>query len=383
MAARTIQRFLGQDARVSCLSAGCQACLQGRKTVLFITGICPRHCFYCPLSEEKWLKDDIYANEWKIGTFADIVEEIRLCKSTGVGITGGDPLVKLDRTAQFIAKLKQRFGKDFHIHLYTSLTLLSEQGLAKLHKAGLDEIRVHPDLDDKKLWSRIGWLKQHDWDVTIEIPILPDKEAQTKELMLFAEGKIDYLNLNELEMSHTNAEALGQHGFRLKTLSSHGVKGSQELALRLVHWARDHVSYAVHYCSSRTKDWQMGQRIKLRAASIRQPFDIETEEGTILRGALYLAPWIPGTAYHQKLSTVPKKEKDQHLAHLRTLKTTLHQDLGIPEDLLMVDPDKLRIITSVEVAERLSKGLKKRGLVPAFVEEYPTKDALEVQVQFL
>ena len=105
------------------LPTGCKFCVKGEKLVLFITGICNRNCFYCPLSEQKKNKDVVYANEWetKPNQFDVIIKEAKLTNAKGAGITGGDPLLVCERTCSTIKKLKKAFGKKFHIHLYTSL----------------------------------------------------------------------------------------------------------------------------------------------------------------------------------------------------------------------------------------------------------------------
>lgn len=369
------------DAKVGPLSRGCRECIKGNKTVLFVTGVCSKHCYYCPLSEEKWLKDDVYANEWKIDHPEELIKEIELCNSTGVGITGGDPLTRIKKTVDFIILLKKTFGKNFHIHLYTVLELLTKEKLAQLHTAGLDEIRVHPDLEDKKLWKKIDLLALFDWDCTVEIPVVPSLKQETLDLMKYCDKKIKYMNLNELEMSHTNADALKQRNFALKEQLSHGVYGSQELAHYLLDWAEKNVSYSVHYCSSQTKDRQMGKRIKKRVKNVIQPFDLETDVGTIIRGSLYLEEWKPGHQYSQHLNSLKPTERKKIVLRLQNKLSSLYK-LGIPKKLLQIDEHKVRIITSVEIAEQLAPEIKQLGLLPAFVEEYPTHDALEVQVQF-
>src|SRR3990172_2095039 len=35
------------------LPVGCRQCTDGAKMVLFVTGLCSFHCFYCPVSDEK------------------------------------------------------------------------------------------------------------------------------------------------------------------------------------------------------------------------------------------------------------------------------------------------------------------------------------------
>jgi hypothetical protein len=166
------------------LCNGCKQCVQGRKTVLYITGVCPRDCYYCPLSEQKKDNDVMYANERKVTTVAEIIDECKLSGSKGIGITGGDPLCRIERTVDTIKRLKKEFGKNFHIHLYTSLDLLTKERLKKLFSSGLDEIRVHPDLDDTKLWGQILLLKELSWTVGIEIPTIPGKIDVIKDLII-------------------------------------------------------------------------------------------------------------------------------------------------------------------------------------------------------
>src|SRR3989344_4060642 len=188
------------------LSEGCSLCVQGLKEVVFITGLCPQRCFYCPISEKKYGKDVVYANEWQIkdpDNPVELIEEAKLTEANGAGITGGDPLANVDRCCNYIILLKKEFGKSFHIHLYTSLQLVTYEYLKKLYEAGLDEIRFHPNLDDDSLWPNLKIAAQFDWKVGVEIPVIPGYGQKTKKLIDFIYGKVDFLNLNELELSDT------------------------------------------------------------------------------------------------------------------------------------------------------------------------------------
>ena len=178
------------------LPKGCQYCVKGEKLVIFITGVCPRHCNFCPVSDQKYQEDVIFANERKVTDFNDLLKEAEAMQAQGAGITGGDPLAKLERTLEYIKKLKEKFGKEFHLHLYTSLNLVNQETLKQLFSAGLDEIRFHLDLDNDKLWDKLELAKQFSWDVGVELPLVPGKDY--KKLIDYVKDKIDFLNLNEL-----------------------------------------------------------------------------------------------------------------------------------------------------------------------------------------
>ena len=366
------------------LPKGCQLCIQGKKLVLFVTGLCPRKCFYCPISDKKSQKDVIYANEWPIkeNELETIFKEAELCGAKGAGITGGDPLVKLERTVTLIKNFKQRFGQHFHIHLYTSLNLITEETLKHLYYSGLDEIRVHPDLDDRTLWPKISLLKKFSWDVGVEIPLIPTKEMETKKLIDLIQDKVDFLNINELEISDTNANHLVEKHFLPKDSMSYGVKGSGELGIELLNYVeKNYPQFNVHYCTTTLKDRvQLAERIKRRAKNIKEIFDVVTEEGMLKRGAIYLPEISPQTT-RETLEKIKQNEKlaNQFLEKLDFLKKELLKKFHLTRT--KIDVQKLRILLSQKDVKRYAKEIKKLNLIPALVEEYPTHDGLEIEIE--
>jgi pyruvate formate-lyase activating enzyme-like uncharacterized protein len=91
--------------------------------VLLVTGRCSSGCFYCPLSETKKGRNVSYANERPIDGVEEAIEEARTIDAEGTGVTGGDPVDAMVRTTGMIFSLKSAFGRDHHVHLYTSRPL--------------------------------------------------------------------------------------------------------------------------------------------------------------------------------------------------------------------------------------------------------------------
>ncbi|MDD5332097.1 MAG: radical SAM protein [Candidatus Nanoarchaeia archaeon] len=369
--------------KTGCPAKGCLLCVKGSKLVLFVTGLCSKNCYYCPLSEEKKNKDVIFANEWRIKNDEDILKEAKLCDAEGAGITGGDPLLKLERTINYIKMLKKEFGKRFHIHLYTMPESIDENNLKKLHEAGLDEIRLHPDLDDDKNWKKISLLKNFDWSTGIEIPSIPGKQKQTEKLIEYVINlKLDFININELEISDLETNSLSDLGFKAKDELSYAVLGSEELALELLKKYGDRIS--MYFCTSKLKDSvQLAKRIMKRAKNIKKKYDKLTIDGTLIRGSIYLESLKPSFGYYNKIQNISDNEKQNILKELEIIKSKLIRELKIPESSLDIDEVKLRLLTSKKIVEMLSNKLKKLNLVPAIVEEYPTWDQMEITVDFL
>ena len=338
-----------KEKHIGELSNGCKQCFLGEKSVLFITGKCPRNCQYCPISEEKKNSDLIYMNELKSRNVKELVEEVRAGGSRGAGITGGDPLAVIERTVKFIKELKKVFGKSFHIHLYTSLNLISEEIILKLQKAGLDELRVHPDIMNKKLWNKLNLISGKFGDVGIEVPVFPGAEKKVLELIDYAKDKVDFFNLNELEYATLYEDYYKKMGW--KVMEGYEVKGSEESALNILKKLRKS-NLRIHYCSGEFKDdIQFVNRIKLRAKNVALSTDKITNDGMLLRGVIRGENLL-------KLKKVLEDKFDSEF---------------------FIDKKKSRIIFDVNFARRVSLEFKECYVV----EEYPTVDGLEVEVEKL
>ena len=200
---------------------GCQLCLKGAKTVLFLNGFCqkPDQCsWYCPISMERRNTNNTFANEIQISRKEDLIEENKKINAKGMSITGGDPLLKtnLEKTIDFINYAKNVEGKKFHIHLYTNGINFDKIIALKLAQAGLDELRFHPSREN---WSNIKKALNLGMSVGAEVPVIPDKKSlrELEEFILYLDRiGAEFINLNEFEFCFPNSKSLKEKGYSLK-----------------------------------------------------------------------------------------------------------------------------------------------------------------------
>jgi pyruvate formate-lyase activating enzyme-like uncharacterized protein len=262
------------------LAKGCILCHQGAKLVLFITGRCSNTCWYCPLSRERKGHDVIFANDRQVTSPEEAVREARLMSALGTSITGGDPLLVVDRIVEYTGALKQEFGPHHHIHLYTA-ELPTERTFKSL--AGLvDEIRLHPPpeewptIADSPYLQAVRRAKALGFSAGFEVPALRGVEA-----LGVAVPDLDFLNLNELEWGEISADEMRRRGMRLADELHNAVKHSSRWAQPLRHHAK------VHFCPSRFKDSvQLRERLKRIAHNTARPFDEVTSDGTVKYGVI-------------------------------------------------------------------------------------------------
>jgi hypothetical protein len=260
------------------LAKGCVLCYQGAKMVLFVTGRCHRSCWYCPLSSERKGTDTVFANEHPVDIPAQIIEVAESMSALGTGITGGEPLLCLDKVTAYCRLLKEHFGADHHIHMYTAKAPTDAE-LEQL-KGLVDEIRLHPPHESWKTILDTDFIrsakraKEMGFDIGIEVPALPGLEH-----LIPALPYLDFLNINELEWGETNAYAMRERGYELADELHNAIDGA-------LGWAEELCRYdKVHWCSSGFKDSvQLRERLKRIAQNTARPFDEITDDGTIVYG---------------------------------------------------------------------------------------------------
>ncbi|MCI4317584.1 MAG: radical SAM protein, partial [Thermoplasmata archaeon] len=304
--------------------------------------------------------DVTYANERPVTCDQDVLDEARSIGAGGTGITGGDPLGVIDRTEHYVRLLKREFGAEHNIHLYTHEP--NAEKLQRLASAGLDEFRLHIP---HYLWGPLAadggayrdvLTAAPQWGIRrgVEIPVLPEKEAELRRLLKALDGLgIDFVNLNELEFSETNEIKMHDRGYELDPRNGWGVRGSRAVAERIVR--EMHLKVPIHYCSSRFKDGvQLKQRLLRRAERTAAAFARTTSDGTVVFGVVEAGP----------------------TADLARLGERVARIAGVSGDGYRLDLARRRVELGALPLRRVADRLRS----PAFeVEVYPTSDALEVE----
>jgi pyruvate formate-lyase activating enzyme-like uncharacterized protein len=364
---RKIRKLEGDSLIVGTLPQGCLLCARGSKMVLFVTGLCESSCYYCPLSPEKAGKDIVFADELPVSSDDDVLFEVDAIRGEGVGISGGDPLCTLDRTLQYIHLLKSKYGTDFHIHLYTSKSGISQEDITKLKEAGLDEIRFHPQSTD---WSGIERAIKAGLVVGIEMPAIPGKTDYLKKTAIRAQKiGVSFLNINELEASESNFESLRAHGMRLTDMASASIEGSAATAKKVLEWSAKNLEcLSVHFCSARYKDAiQMRNRLERRLEETIRDFEERDDADPLLVLGIIRAP----------------HESSLSARQLQDIYSRLIDQFELPETLLNLDTTRMRIEIAPGFLQEYVEEIKEclhdiENLEVGISYEYPSWDRLQV-----
>lgn len=247
---RELADFGCSDTKVDSrrLSPGCRTCAAGGWSCLFINGRCNASCFYCPAAQDQ--TEGPLSNGIPFTTPEDYAEYIALFGFSGASISGGEPLLTLDRTLEYLAAVRRRCGDDVHLWMYSNGTLLTREIADRLRDAGLGEIRFDigaTSYDLTKLRLAVGIIPT----VTVEIPAVPEEEGLLQhKLVEMAAAGVQHLNLHQMRLTPHNLRHLASRAYTFVHGEKVTVLESELTALRLVRYAlEENIDLPVNYCS--------------------------------------------------------------------------------------------------------------------------------------
>lgn len=110
----------------------------------------------------------------------------------------------------------------------------------------------------------------------------------------------------------------------------------------------------------------------------KRKFDLETEQGTIIRGIIYTER--PSFNYTE---TLKSKNKVEEIKKLKKLKEEICKDFRLNKQDISIDKEKYRLCTSRRIVVKYQNNIKLKKLIPAIIEFDPKNKELDIEVEFL
>lgn len=335
---------LGTKLDVTNLSPGCQACVEGQWSCLFINGKCNGNCFYCPTSQDEVGLPT--TNTLSFQNPDEYVSYLRIFGFRGASISGGEPLLTLEKSVQFIQSIKRAFGETIHIWLYTNGLLATRDIMKRLADAGLDEIRFDigaTGYSIRPLDHAVGIIPT----VTVEIPAVPEECERMKILLptLYDSG-VQHLNLHQLRLTPHNFKKLVSRGYKFLHGKKITVLDSELTALDILrHRKINNINLPINYCSFPYKDRFQSHASRRRNGSYIQKGHESLTENGFIRTLVITANQ---EALAQHLSTLKKDGFSENLWQQKS-----SQELYIHIDLLRhLDSRNLSLNVSYSAANQ-------------------------------
>ncbi len=263
------------------LPPGCEICGAGSWSCLFVNGICNCNCFYCPAIQNQ--VDIPTTSSVQFERPEDYIQYLKKFDFRGISLSGGEPLMTFDKTLSFLQAIREAFGREKYIWLYTNGALLDEEKLKALEACSLDEIRFDLGARDYKL-DKIRLAIGHIRNVTVEIPAVPEELERLKALCKeLEEMGVNYLNLHQMRLTPHNFKNLITRKYTFLHGNKVTVLESELTALRLMLYCiKEGIDLPVNYCSFVYKNRYQNAAARRRLApGIMEAEESMTESGFI------------------------------------------------------------------------------------------------------
>jgi pyruvate formate-lyase activating enzyme-like uncharacterized protein len=269
----------GTKLDMHALAPGCQICVEGDWSCLFINGRCNAHCFYCPSRQAETGPPSTNTVVFRFP--ADYAAYLEQFGFRGMSLSGGEPLLTPNRSLAFLSAAKKRLGDRLHSWLYSNGTLVNRDILLQLRDAGLDEIRFDIGATAyslEKARLAVGIIPT----VTVEIPAVPeDVLLLGRKMVEMADLGINHLNLHQLRLTPYSLRRFAGRPYTFLHGEKVTVLESELTALRLVQHGLDAgIELPVNYCSFVYKNrYQKVAARRRSAACMRKSFETITSAG--------------------------------------------------------------------------------------------------------
>lgn len=249
--------YVGNDKK---FPKGCKSCLIGTGLcAIRKTNRCNIVCKFCYNYGELDSQPPIGSGMWEIGGSKYYEKDLELLlevqkKPTGVCYVYLEPFMEIEKYYNVIKKFSEH---NIHQHMYTNGTLVTEENLIELSKAGLDELRFNlgaTNCSDKVI-ENIALAKKHIKYVGIETPMTPDffKSFMEKKDKILSTN-LDFINCAELHLNPNNIYNYEDESMYMSRQGYISPIWSRELTLKFMKIADDEGwDIVVHKCSNNTK----------------------------------------------------------------------------------------------------------------------------------
>ncbi len=253
------------------LSPGCQTCVEGTWSCIYINSSCPKNCFFCPIPQNDRNKLPVVPENFFFTSVHEYIRYLKQFDFKSVSFSGGEPLLTLNRVLEYLNEIRRCFGAKHYIWAYTNGDFASEQTLALLKEAGLNELRVDIAANNYDLTAvekAVGYIDT----VSVEIPAIPEDIENLKLLLKEMQNiGVKHLNLHQLMKTKHNSDNLNQRGYSPVNEDQYPdqtpIMESELAALEILkHAIESDLDLGINYCSRCYKARFQGMAHRKRAA---------------------------------------------------------------------------------------------------------------------
>jgi pyruvate formate-lyase activating enzyme-like uncharacterized protein len=274
----------GDTVRYGELSPGCRACKSGQWDCLFLTMACNLSCNFC-------LTPCRLTQEGSLSAFGNdpdlLIEKYGELNIKGIGFSGGEPLLRLDRLLECLSTFRKR-RPDLYCWAYTNGLLLTKDIISSLAEAGLHELRFNMAATGyfhSHVLSMLEYAARCLSSVTVEIPAIPEHAGLLRKAVpVWSRAGMKYLNLHELiyeagSPSETMPGARGHCRMPDGHQSQYNPQSVELVAEVLNDIKASGLPISVNYCSLASKALQIRGRRRNIAAFTLKPYENMCESG--------------------------------------------------------------------------------------------------------